>query len=79
MRERAHTHTQTHTHTHTHHRFPAGVTVAYVKMQVEQQHGLSNTVLKLGSKVLIDPFSLCDYPEMQPGATVTVTVEQRGA
>ncbi len=61
-------------------RFPAGVTVAYLKLVVEQQHGVAvaQQVLKLGDKTLIDPFSLCDYPAMQAGAQATVSVQLTG-
>ncbi|KAF5840116.1 hypothetical protein DUNSADRAFT_17717 [Dunaliella salina] len=50
---------------YTHHsfRFPAGATIAFVKMIIEQNHNIeiAKQVLKLGEKTLIDPLSLRDY------------------
>mmetsp|Transcript_352 Transcript_352/g.877 ORF Transcript_352/g.877 Transcript_352/m.877 type:complete len:102 (+) Transcript_352:194-499(+) len=45
------------------HRFPAGATIAFVKMIIEQNHSVESAkqVLKLGEKTLIDPLSLRDY------------------
>ena len=60
------------------HTFAAGVTVAYVKMIVEQNHDLpaNKIVLKLGGRTLIDPLSLCDCG-IQPGGKVEVDVLQQ--
>jgi len=60
------------------HRLPAGVTVAYLKLVIEQQHGIpsSTQCLKLAGKPMLDPFSLCDYPALKAGqAPVSITVE----
>lgn len=54
-----------------------GVTVAYVKLQVQELYGLAmaKQTLQLNGKTLIDPFSLADCPGITPaGATVVVTV-----
>lgn len=56
------------------HAFAAGVTVAYVKMTLEQYAlDISHVVLKLNGRALIDPLSLCDCG-IQPGGEVDVEV-----
>ena len=57
------------------HTFAAGVTVAYVKMVIEQTYELpaNRTIIKLGARTLIDPLSLCDCG-VQPGGKVEVDV-----
>lgn len=46
------------------HIYTLGVTVAYVKLDIEQKYGyaMANVQLKMSGKVLIDPFSLADCP-----------------
>lgn len=58
---------------------PAGVTVAYLKLLIEQQHGVpqSEQDLKVAGRAMMDPFSLCDIPGLQPGCTATVEVKQK--
>ncbi len=60
--------------------FKAGVTVAFVKLKLEQDHGLkmASTTLKIGGKVLIDPLSLSDCPGIVSGREVDVAVEVKG-
>jgi hypothetical protein len=57
---------------------PAGATVAYLKLLIQQQHGfpIGQQVLTLSEKtLLLDPFSLCDLPGLQPGCKATVRVQ----
>ena len=58
------------------HDFKLGHTVAYVKLEIEQKHGLpmAQLQLKMGGKVLIDPFSLADIAAITPGGVNLVDV-----
>ncbi|GAX81663.1 hypothetical protein CEUSTIGMA_g9091.t1 [Chlamydomonas eustigma] len=58
------------------HRFKIGVTVAYVKLVIEKEHGLAmdKTLLKLNGKLLLDPFSLCDCQGVAAGLKIDVEV-----
>lgn len=61
------------THAHS---FKVGVTVAYVKLLVEQSYGIpmAKCVLKIAGKPLLDPLSLSDCPAIKPGGQVEVEV-----
>ncbi|KAG2495668.1 hypothetical protein HYH03_006268 [Edaphochlamys debaryana] len=58
------------------HKFKTGVTVAYVKAQLAEAHGLEFAKLKLllGGKLMIDPLSLADCKGIAPGKEVEVEV-----
>ncbi|GLC46239.1 hypothetical protein PLESTB_001538700 [Pleodorina starrii] len=58
------------------HKFKTGVTVAYVKALVAEQHQLEFSKMKLllGGRLLIDPLSLSDCPGIVPGQEVAVEV-----
>eukprot|EP00955_Chlamydomonas_euryale_P046836 353517-Chlamydomonas_euryale.AAC.2 len=53
-----------------------GVTVAYVKLALQQQYGLpmATTQLKLNGRPLLDPLSLSDCPGISAGQEVSVEV-----
>lgn len=57
-------------------KFKVGVTVAYVKLHLQEAHGLdmSKVVLQMNGKRLLDPLSLLDCPGIAPGKTVEVQV-----
>ncbi|KAG2438833.1 hypothetical protein HXX76_005374 [Chlamydomonas incerta] len=56
--------------------FKVGVTVAYVKAFLAEQHQLEFAKLKLltGGRLMIDPLSLGDCPGVAPGKEVEVEV-----
>uniref|UniRef100_A0A7R9YTT3 Ubiquitin-like domain-containing protein n=1 Tax=Chlamydomonas euryale TaxID=1486919 RepID=A0A7R9YTT3_9CHLO len=56
--------------------FKVGVTVAYVKLALQQQYGLpmATTQLKLNGRPLLDPLSLSDCPGISAGQEVSVEV-----
>ncbi|KAG2438834.1 hypothetical protein HXX76_005374 [Chlamydomonas incerta] len=58
------------------HSFKVGVTVAYVKAFLAEQHQLEFAKLKLltGGRLMIDPLSLGDCPGVAPGKEVEVEV-----
>ncbi|EFJ48224.1 molecular chaperone [Volvox carteri f. nagariensis] len=58
------------------HKFKTGVTVAYVKAFVAEQHHVEFAKMKLllGGRMLIDPLSLSDCPGIVPGQEITVEV-----
>ncbi|KAL6762286.1 hypothetical protein V8C86DRAFT_2519435 [Haematococcus lacustris] len=61
-------------------RVPSGATVAYLKLLIEQQHGIPVTkcVLRLAGKAMLDPFSLCDCcPTLIAGAEAKIDVEHK--
>jgi hypothetical protein len=61
------------------HNFKLGATVAYVKLVIEQEYGLTmdKTLLKLNGKPLLDPLSLCDCQGVSAGLSVNVEVINR--
>lgn len=56
--------------------FKVGVTVAYVKAFLAEQHELEFAKLKLlmAGRLMIDPLSLSDCPGVAPGKEVEVEV-----
>jgi hypothetical protein len=47
-------------------------------MVLQEQHGLGDKlVLKLGERAMIDPFSLCDFPELKMAGQVPEIVVEK--
>lgn len=58
------------------HTYKLGVTIAYVKLDIEQKYGysLAGLQLRMNGKVLIDPFSLADCPGITVGGVNVIEV-----
>jgi hypothetical protein len=57
----------------------AGHQVAYLKAWLQDIHGLKATSVKLlyNGKEMIDPLSLCDYPDVDASKRCDIVVEER--
>eukprot|EP01023_Acetabularia_acetabulum_P037452 TRINITY_DN3551_c0_g2_i3.p5 TRINITY_DN3551_c0_g2~~TRINITY_DN3551_c0_g2_i3.p5 ORF type:complete len:117 (+),score=9.39 TRINITY_DN3551_c0_g2_i3:140-490(+) len=55
----------------------SGYQVVYVKALLSEEFGLvmRNISLWLNDKMMLDPMSLADYKEIQPGQTTQITVK----
>lgn len=58
------------------HPFKAGLTVAYLKLHLQQQYGyaITSITLQMNGRTLLDPLSLSDCPSFQASAANVIDV-----